>query len=465
MERAARSVDGDEIMVDAETVALGIAVREQPALQHLVGREANAVDDIERIERRLLDLGEEVLGVAVELQYTHVVKREIAVIPHLRQIERIDMVAHGLLFGHNLNLHLPAREVAPLDSLEQIALVRLAVLGDDRFGLGVGQVLYALHCAEVELDPCAAVVAIEEAVSVAAEAVHVAERGGYAARRHGNRHLMQRLGQQRPEVPVVVDAANARARIALYGMVQIGKLQRVAHEEYRSIVAHQIPVALVGVVLHREAADVALGVGRTPLAGHRRETHEARSLLAHLGEYRRTRPARDVVRDGKGAVCARTLGVHAPLGNHFAVEMTNLFHVPRILHQHGTRTPGGLDVLVVGDRTAVLGRKSFLVLVHSNRFYCNGQIQNSATTSLIYRSCSLNYLKYVRHKTVAITRFDEWYSLPAQIRKQYIALYSSFFSISRHIQIILCTFGILSLFTTMIRFYERQAAFIPFLCH
>ena len=70
MERAARTVDRYEIVVDAETVALGIAVREQPALQHLVGREANAVDYIERIERRLLDLGEEVLGVAVELQYT-----------------------------------------------------------------------------------------------------------------------------------------------------------------------------------------------------------------------------------------------------------------------------------------------------------------------------------------------------------------------------------------------------------
>ena len=42
---------------------------------------------------------------------------------------------------------------------------------------------------------------------------------------------MQRLGQQRPEVPVVVDTAHPRARIALDGVVQVRKLERVAQEE------------------------------------------------------------------------------------------------------------------------------------------------------------------------------------------------------------------------------------------
>ena len=41
-------------------------------------------------------------------------------------------------------------------------------------------------------------------VRVASESVHVAEGGRNAARRHRDGHLMQRLGQQRPEVPVAV---------------------------------------------------------------------------------------------------------------------------------------------------------------------------------------------------------------------------------------------------------------------
>ena len=81
-------------------------------------------------------------------------------------------------------------------------------------------------------------------------------------------------------------------RLGLGGVDQVGKLHRVLDEEDRDVVADQIPVALVGVELHREAAHVARGVGRAALAEHGREADEDRRLLAGLGEERRPRVLR-----------------------------------------------------------------------------------------------------------------------------------------------------------------------------
>ena len=49
-----------------------------------------------------------------------------------------------LRFGHHLDGQRPAREVARLDRVQQVAAMALAILGDDGLGLGVGEVLDAL---------------------------------------------------------------------------------------------------------------------------------------------------------------------------------------------------------------------------------------------------------------------------------------------------------------------------------
>jgi hypothetical protein len=51
--------------------------------------------------------------------------------------------------SHHLNDQLPAGEIALVDALQQIALVALAILADQRLGLGVGEVLArGLVCCE-----------------------------------------------------------------------------------------------------------------------------------------------------------------------------------------------------------------------------------------------------------------------------------------------------------------------------
>jgi hypothetical protein len=89
----------------------------------------------------------------------------------------------------------------------------LAVLGDNRLSLGIGQVLDALLANQVELDPEALVPGVDEAEGVAAEAVHLAVGGRDGALAHGDGELVQSLGQRGPEIPVVLRSAQVRAGI------------------------------------------------------------------------------------------------------------------------------------------------------------------------------------------------------------------------------------------------------------
>ena len=187
---------------------------------------------------------------------------------------------------------------------------------------------------------------------MAAEPVHVTVGGGNAPVAHHDGDLVQCLRQRSPEVPVVPGAAQIGARVAFDGVVEVGELQRIAQEENGRVVAHQVPVSLLGVELDGKAADIALGVGRSALAGHRGKAGEEIGLLSHLGEDLRLGVAGDVVGDGEGAVGPGALGVHASLGDHLAVEVGEFLQKPDILQQHRAARPGGHDVLVVGDGSA-----------------------------------------------------------------------------------------------------------------
>lgn len=107
---------------------------------------------------------------------------------------------------------------------------------------------------------------------MAAEPVHMPVRSRNAPVAHRDGHLVQRFGQQRPEVPVGVGAVHVRPRIAFDDMVQVRKFQRIAQEKDRRVVPHQVPVPLVRVEFDRETADVALRVGspRSPATVEKR---------------------------------------------------------------------------------------------------------------------------------------------------------------------------------------------------
>jgi hypothetical protein len=303
-------------------------------------------------ERGLLDLGVIVVDVAVQLDDPDLDQRIVGVRPDLGQIEGVPAEGLGLGFGHHLDAEPPAREVAALDGLEQVTLGALAVVGDDRVALGVGPVPDALHRLEVELHPDALIGVVDEAVGVAAEAVQEAIALRQAAIAEQGGDLVQAFRAQRPVVPHRRGRAQVGHRMALLGADEVGELQRIADEEHGGVVAHHVPVALLGVGLDREAAHVALRVGRAALASHGREPHQDRRLLAHFGQEPGLGVAADVLGHRQRAIGARALGVDDAFRHPFAVLVGQLFQQLIILHQQGSARTGAERVLVVGDRRA-----------------------------------------------------------------------------------------------------------------
>src|SRR6266404_1426623 len=134
-----------------------------------------------------------------------------------------------------------------------------------RAAAGVGEVLDALLRAEMKLDPDAFIGGIKHREGMAAEQVHMAEALRNAAIGHNDRDLVQRLRQQRPEIPVVIRAAQPGAGVALDRMVEVGEPQWIAEEEHRRVVADDVPVTLLGIEPEGGAADVAFRIGGAAL--------------------------------------------------------------------------------------------------------------------------------------------------------------------------------------------------------
>ena len=79
----------------------------------------------------MLDLLEIVLRIAVELDHADVDRRVIGMRPDLGEVEGVVPVLADVGLRHDLHLHLPVREVAELDGVEQIFLRGLARAADD----------------------------------------------------------------------------------------------------------------------------------------------------------------------------------------------------------------------------------------------------------------------------------------------------------------------------------------------
>ena len=141
-------------------------------------------------------------------------------------------------------------------------------------------------------------------------------------------------------------------------MDDIGELDRILDEEHRDVVADEVPVALLRVELHCEAADVT-GEVRGPLAARdcREPNERGRALTSALEQI----CARDggqglvVLEVPVGAVAA---GVHDAFGDALVVEVEDLLAEVEVLEQRGPTVSRSQRVLVVRDRHTLSGRQS-----------------------------------------------------------------------------------------------------------
>src|SRR3954453_16691424 len=150
-------------------------------------------------------------------------------------------------------------------------------------------------------------------------------------------------------------------RVGLLGVDEVRELDRVPDEEDAEVVPDEIPVAVLGVELHREAARVAQALGGVAAAGDGRE---AQGDVAGLAGLEDLRPGvlGDVLITPRavgleGAEGGEAASVDHALGDALAVEVGHLLEELVVLERRGTALTHRPLVLVVGDGMALAGRE------------------------------------------------------------------------------------------------------------
>ena len=146
---------------------------------------------------------------------------------------------------------------AALDRLEEILGSRAEVLALHLRRLVGGEAGHAAARVEVVLHQHRVALGVHHLVGVDAEALHVPVARRDAARAEQMRQHVHRLGRLAHEVEDPVRLLAEGDRIRLQRVDDVRELDRIADEEHREVVADEIPVAVLGIELHREAARVA----------------------------------------------------------------------------------------------------------------------------------------------------------------------------------------------------------------
>ncbi len=221
--------------------------------------------------------------------------------------------------------------------------------------------LEALLGLPVEFDEGRFALGVDEAEGVDAEAFHRAEGARDRAVRHHPHDHMEALGHQAHEIPEIV-VGRLRLRegsvgLGLHRMHEVGEFHRILDEEDRDIVADEIPIAFLGVELHRETAHVACEVERAFRTRDGREAHEGGRALADALEDVGAADVGKAVGELEMAVRAIAARMNDALGDALMVEVEDLLAEMEILEQRRAARALLEAVLVVGDRHAMLGSK------------------------------------------------------------------------------------------------------------
>ena len=338
-DRALRRVDRDVREVRAaEPLQLRVEVREVPPLQQRVVAEVDARHDVLRAEGDLLGLGEEVVDAPVEHQPADRADRHLLLGDDLGRVEDVERE----LLGERVVEELHAR--APTRGSRRPAM---ASHRSRRWKSGSAPLILTASFQTTDCRPCFGFqwnltkvdlpCGVDQPEGVDAEALHEAERPRDRPVGHDPHDHVHALGRERDEVPDVVVGGRrlreAAVRLLLEGVDHVGELDRVLDEEDRDVVADEVPVALLGVELDGEAADVAGQVGRALVAGDGREADERRRLLALALEEVGPGDVGERAVVLEVAVDAEAAGVDDALGDALVVEVEDLLAEVEVFQQ------------------------------------------------------------------------------------------------------------------------------------
>jgi len=146
------AVDGDLLVVLAESMTVGVGVVKETALQHLVHGGFNTGHQVGWSVSNLLSLGVVVGGVSIKGDLANGDQRVVLVGPHLSDVENIESVFGSVLLGHSLHKPVPAWVVTLGNLVIQVIGAELRVLDTHSLSLSSSKVFDALGGLVVVLD-------------------------------------------------------------------------------------------------------------------------------------------------------------------------------------------------------------------------------------------------------------------------------------------------------------------------
>lgn len=335
------AVDRNLEVVTTEAVTMGVWVREQPPLQHLVRASLNAWYQVRRAECNLLHVSKVVLGVLVQNQLADGNEGEVCVGPDFGEVEWIEGVVLRLLECHDLDVEGPAGELTLPDGVVQIADTVVRVISGKRPRSLRLDVLNLLVCFIMEFAVDWFSFVVDEFEGMRPIPVHVTVTVRNAAVGKQNHDLVSALRSESDEIPEHVVIFQMRHRVSLLSVDEACEQQGVADEENRRVVAHQVPDSLISVELDGEPTGVPHGVGRTTFTTDRRESYSNTRTFPDPIENTCLRILGNVMSHLEIPKSSGSLGVNHTFRDPFTVKMCNLINVGGVLEKDRTARADG----------------------------------------------------------------------------------------------------------------------------
>jgi len=279
---AVGAVDRNLLVVLTESMTVGVRVVKETALQHLVHGGFDTRNQVGGSVSNLLSLGVVVGWVSIQGNFADRDERVIRMGPHLGNIEDIKSVLGSVRLRHSLDKPVPAWVVTLCNLIIEVIGAELGVLDTHSLSFRSSEALDALGSLVVVLDIVDFILVVHPSEGVRRVAVHVAVTVRGASVAHEDGDLVESLRRVRPEVEGRVGVLQVVGRVSLLGVDEVGELDGILDEEYGSVVANHIVVALLGVMLDGEATGVTIAIVGAALTSDGREAGEDGGLFADL---------------------------------------------------------------------------------------------------------------------------------------------------------------------------------------
>eukprot|EP00126_Sphaerothecum_destruens_P012817 Sdes_comp21944_c0_seq1m20487 len=341
------------MIIDPQTMPMRVGIGKEPGLQHFIGAWLDAGHEMRGREGGLFNILKIILRILIQTKGANLTQRKFGMRPHFCDIKRIERTLRRTSFTHHLHTKPPLRILATCYRLKQILGGGIRI-GARQFCRSFRiQTLDPLLGLEMKLDKVALPLVIHHPERVAAIPIHEPVPLGDPAIRVENRDLVHGFGDQAEKVPHHVGVAQVGLRVALLRVDKVREFYGVSDEEYRRVVAHQIPIPLLRVELHGESTWIPLRIRTAFFAPHRGKPHKNRRLAPNLLQKIRLANVRNTLRHLKVPKGTRPFGVHHALRNPLPVKMRQLVNQVKVLQHDGPVSARCERVLVISHGVPV----------------------------------------------------------------------------------------------------------------